>query len=369
MRAGRVLRWVRARGAEAWRRVDSSAPQVLQTTFATTAAWLIAVRVAGHPQPFFAPISAVVALTAARGERGTTAVRLLLGVVVGILAGDLVMAVLGRTPWTMPVAVFVAMTAASALHTVRIILVQSAASAILTVVFAGTPAGSNRLVDALIGAGVALLVVQVLFPPDPVRLLRRAVTAALSDLASGLEEAALALESGDEDAERRARERLWEENERLNELAQARVFSSRIAHRVPLRRTLIPRVRKESENASSLNLLNVSCVLLTRAAFSLAEPDRERFAPVVRDLADALDGLAAHPDDHEARQTAADRALAAVRPLAERPSVPHPSLTTAVMAARMVAVDLMMFAGVAPEDALAAVRTGRGEPGVPPPPR
>ncbi|MEO3785297.1 FUSC family protein [Actinocorallia sp. B10E7] len=359
---------MRDAGTRALRRMDASVWAVFQTTLAATVAWVVAVRVVGHPQPFFAPISAVVALTAALGERGTTAVRLLLGVVVGILAADLVLLVLGQGLLTLPVAVFTAMMTAAALRAVRIIMVQSAASAILTVVFAGGAAGWQRLVDALIGAGVALLTVQVVFPPDPVRLLRRAVTAALADLASGLAAAGRALEHGDEDSARQARDRLWQESGPLAELAQAQVFSRRIARRVPVRRPLIGRVRAESENASLLNLLDVSCRMLTRAALSLPAAERERFAPVVRGLAEALHELAAHPDDRRSRQAAVHLALDTVRSLAAGPPAAHPFRATAAMAARMVAVDLMMFTGIDPEQALAAVRTGGNEPAVPPPP-
>jgi uncharacterized membrane protein YgaE (UPF0421/DUF939 family) len=64
-------------------------------TTAATAAWVIARRLGDHPDPFFAPIAAVVALNASRGERSSNAVRLLVGVVVGIVAGELAIGFLG----------------------------------------------------------------------------------------------------------------------------------------------------------------------------------------------------------------------------------------------------------------------------------
>ncbi|GAA0939812.1 FUSC family protein [Actinocorallia libanotica] len=363
-----MFRWGRGAGSQAWRRMEAQWWQVLQSALAASVAWVIALRVAGHPQPFFAPISAVVALSSARGERGTTAVRLVLGVVVGILVADLVLIVLGSTLWTLPLSVFLAMMTATALHSARVMMVQSASSAVLTLVFASSAAGWQRLVDALIGAGVALLVVQLFFPPDPVRLLLRSVKAALTDLAAGLETAARALDDDDEDAARQAQERLWEENDQLAALAQARLFSRRIAQRVPLRRSLRQRVSSEGESARLLNLLNASCVLLIRAALALAEQDRERFAPVLRDLGEAIGGLADDPADEEVRRTAADRALDAVRPFGEIAPTSDPFFATAVMAARMVTMDLLMFTGSDPGGALAAVRTGKDDPGVPPPP-
>jgi uncharacterized membrane protein YgaE (UPF0421/DUF939 family) len=51
-------------------------------------AWVIATRVVEHRHPFFAPIAAVVSLNAARGDRGVNAVRLVLGVIVGILVAE-----------------------------------------------------------------------------------------------------------------------------------------------------------------------------------------------------------------------------------------------------------------------------------------
>jgi uncharacterized membrane protein YgaE (UPF0421/DUF939 family) len=61
---------------------------LLQATAAATLAWVIARYVLGHYQPFFAPIAAVIALNTSLGERGLQALRLLQGVVVGILIGE-----------------------------------------------------------------------------------------------------------------------------------------------------------------------------------------------------------------------------------------------------------------------------------------
>ncbi|MGE5763049.1 MAG: hypothetical protein ACM3ZF_03935 [Mycobacterium leprae] len=74
---------------------------------------------------------------------------------------------------------------------------QAAASAILTVTAAGGEVGPQRLVDALIGAGVALVFSQILFSPKPIALVRRAEASALARIADGLERAARALERCD----------------------------------------------------------------------------------------------------------------------------------------------------------------------------
>jgi uncharacterized membrane protein YgaE (UPF0421/DUF939 family) len=68
---------------------------VLQKTIAATAAWMIARYLIHHHEPFFAPISAVVALSAPRGERGIRAVRLVRGVFVGIVSGEVAVMTIG----------------------------------------------------------------------------------------------------------------------------------------------------------------------------------------------------------------------------------------------------------------------------------
>src|SRR5215211_1498927 len=92
---GETWRRVARAGAGGLRRVAGNAWPLLQGTAAATAAWVIARRLGDHPDPFFAPIAAVVALNASRGERGSNALRLLVGVVVGIVAAELAIGVSG----------------------------------------------------------------------------------------------------------------------------------------------------------------------------------------------------------------------------------------------------------------------------------
>jgi uncharacterized membrane protein YgaE (UPF0421/DUF939 family) len=166
VRARAAARALRQWGAEAW--------PLLQGTAAATAAWIIAKHVVDHHEPFFAPIAAVVALNTVRGERGRNALRLLLGVVLGITAGELTVAAVGGGYGSLALATFVAMVVARALDGARIVIAQAGASAILTVAVANGEAGTQRLADALIGAGVALVFSQLLFSPEPVALVRRA---------------------------------------------------------------------------------------------------------------------------------------------------------------------------------------------------
>src|SRR5215210_2314089 len=172
---------------------------LLQGTAAATAAWVIAKYVFHHEQSVFAPIAALVALNTALGERGLNAIRLLQGVFVGIIVGEATLSLLGGGAGSMAVGIFVATGLAHALRGTRIVIAQAAVSAILTVALGDAEAGVDRLTDALIGAGVALVFSQLLFAPEPVRLLRRAETAALERMASALALTAGALERDDDE--------------------------------------------------------------------------------------------------------------------------------------------------------------------------
>jgi len=352
----------------ALRRLPPETGLVLQGTLAATAAWVIAEHILGNHEPFFAPIAAVVALNASLGERGLNAVRLLLGVVVGIVAGELTIAALGGGYGSLALAVFAATAVARALGGVRIVIAQAAAAAILTVAVANGEAGTQRLADALIGVGVALLFTQVLFSPEPLALLRRAEAAALADMAEALRLTARALEGDDDDMAERAMNHLRTLRDRLSELGRTRAASRRVARRSAVWRSQIAPVVRETEDAGRLDLLGGSCLTLTRAAMATDHACRRRLAPRVRELADALADLSGEPGDRATRQEAADRALEVARRLATGDTPSEPEAVAAIVALRRAASDLMIFAGVDAEQADAAVREGTGEFRVPAPP-
>ena len=366
-KSGRLWRWIVGACSGALRRVAANAWPLLQSTAAATAAWWLARWLNNHPDPFFAPIAAVVALNASRGQRGANALRLLAGVIVGILAGELAISALGGSYGTLALATFTAMAVGFALGGARVTIAQAASSAILTVAVADGQAGPNRLVDALIGAGVALVFTQVLFSPEPVALLRRAEAAALADMADGLELTARALERGDGELDERAMSSLWDLRDRLADLRRTRHASNRVVRHSLLWRARMAPVVQESENAGHLDLLGGSCLLLTRTALTMSPPDGRGLAPRIRELAVAVGDLATAPGDRATRQRAADRALALARSVA--PSPPRSQATLTVSAAiQMVATDIVAFAGVDPGQAADVVREGTGDVDVPEPP-
>jgi len=341
----------------------------LQRTAAASVAWLIANQVSGHHDPFFAPLSAVVALNAPLGERGRNTLRLLLGVVIGILVGELSIAVVGGGYGTLAVATFTAIVIAHALGGARIMIAQAAAGAILTVASADGKVGVNRLIDALIGGGVALVFSQALFSPEPVALLRRAEAAALAAMAQGLKQIARALEDDDEMLAQQAIDVLRDLRDRLAELARLRKAGRRIARHSLVWRAQVKPVVRETENAGQLDLLGGSCLVLARTAMDISQSDRRTVAPLVRELADVLADLAGELGDRPTRQRAAERARSVVRQAGDENVKAETALGAMLVALRMVSTDLMVFAGVEPEHAAALVTEGTGEFDVPIPPQ
>ena len=107
--------------------------------------------------------------------------------------------------------------------------------------------------------------------------------------------------------------------------------------------------------------------MLARTASAMGSDERRRIAPCVRALAGVLRDLSGNLGDQVTRERAADRALQVARGLARDEDYAQPPLAAAVMAARMVTTDVMVFAGVDPQQAVDAVREGTGEIRVPAP--
>jgi uncharacterized membrane protein YgaE (UPF0421/DUF939 family) len=350
------------------RRLPAELWPLFQGALAATLAWVLAKSVFGHPQPFFAPVAAVIALNTVLGERGIQAVRLLYGVLVGIVVGELGLLVLGEGSGTLGLATLLAMVIAHALGGARITIAQAAVGAILTVAVASPEAGVERLADALIGTGVALVFSQVLFTPEPVGLLRRAEVRALRGFAEALALTGRALAEQDDRLSDEALERLRDLRDRLAEVSRMRRAGSRVVQRTLAWRGRREPLVQESENAAYLDLLGASCLVLTRAAAAVPAAERAPLVPVVPRLADAVAEMAADPGDRERRQRAADGALDVIRRLAPVDAAANTPLAAALVATRAVAVDVMSFAGLDPAQAAAVVEQETGELEVPAPP-
>src|ERR1700749_3731266 len=157
---------------------------ILQTGVAAVSAWYCAVLLGVEHRPAFASIAAVISLGAAFGERRQRAVQLIAGVMLGIVLADLLVRVIGAGLPQIGLLVVLAMLAAVILGGTELLVTEAAVSAILVATLSSTP--EVRLLDRLIGGGVALIVHTLVFPPEPITGVARATHAVFGEMGVGL---------------------------------------------------------------------------------------------------------------------------------------------------------------------------------------
>jgi hypothetical protein len=303
------------------RRLDrETLGRIVQTAVAAGVAWELALQIPNHGRPFFAPIAAVIGLAADRGRRGRQAIQMIVGVALGIVLGGAVVAVVGVGGWQLVVASVVTLVVATGAGAPPVIRTQATASAILVVAL-HVPGGNlalQRLVDALIGGGLAILVARFLFPVEPLDLVRREAAALRSALAAALDAAASAIAARDRARAESALVRLDELDDRRLEdaLALARDVVRKAPRRRPLRRRLgaLGTAWRELElSVADGRTIGTGAVRLV----SRPEPPPPSAAEAVRAAADAVRAL----EPAQARERAEAARSAARRLLAEDASL------------------------------------------------
>lgn len=324
---------------------------ILQRAAAGVIAFVLARWIGDHPDVFFAPIAAIVALNTEVGDRGINALKLLLGVFTGIIIGELSMLVIGHQVAALGVAALLAIGVASLAGGSRLTIAQAAASAVLTIAVAGGGSGWERLADALVGAVVALVFTQVLFPPNPLRLLHRAETEALLALAFGLSAAADALRDGDNAAGRAALLNLRKTRDELADIAKARQRSRSVTRHTLTRRGSSQPVVAENENAAFLDVLGDGCVLTVRLGLDGGREQQAQLADPLGVMARFLRQLADSPSDRGRRQRVVDEIPDLLEQLRGLDVVLEDSADTATRLTRLLAHDIMRYAGVPADNA------------------
>lgn len=168
----------------------------IQCAIGAGLALLIAEQIFDHQQAFFAPIAAVLSLGVSAGKRLRRGFELVLGASVGVGIGDLVIGNIGSGYWQVSVVVLVAILAATFVDKSVSVAFQAASSAVLvaTILPPGSSGALDRMIDALIGGVIGILVL-ALVPNSPLRPARREVSTLISkaslvldDVAQGMEE-------------------------------------------------------------------------------------------------------------------------------------------------------------------------------------
>jgi uncharacterized membrane protein YgaE (UPF0421/DUF939 family) len=337
---------------------------ILQTAVAAVAAWYLATLLVSEEKPVFAAIAAVVALGATYGQRPERAVELVGGVVLGIGLADLLIGAIGSGPLQLGLLVLLAMGAAVALGGGPVLVTEAAVSATLLVLLEPTSAGlaPSRLIEAVVGGGVALAVSALAFPPNPVLLVGRSAQAVFGGLGRVLEDVAASLADGDRERSERALQAAREIDGRLRDLDEALVIAGETARLSPGRRSTRGELDRYTRAARHLDYAVRNARVLARHAARYvrgggsAPPE---LLGAIHDLGEAVWALAAELDEPTGRADVRIRASrAAARATESFNANPEIGLAEIVAQVRSTAIDL-----VRAEEA--ATATGDGIPETP----
>jgi uncharacterized membrane protein YgaE (UPF0421/DUF939 family) len=259
---------------------------IVQTGLAAVGAWYVAVLVGVESRPGFASIAAVISLGAAFGERRQRAVQLIAGVTLGIVLADLLVRTIGYGLLQVGLLVVLAMFAAVILGGSELLVTEAAVSAILVATLSSTP--EVRLLEVLIGGGVALAVHTLGFPPDPRIEVVRAAHRAFGELGAVLRDGAAALAAVDVLQAESACESAESLDARVAELRHAVLLGSDTARWAPLRRPTRSELERYARAVAYLELAARGARILARNVRVYVRGGR----PAQAELASAMGELA-----------------------------------------------------------------------------
>ncbi|WP_431936950.1 FUSC family protein [Micromonospora sp. RP3T] len=334
----------------------------VQAGLAAALSWLVAREVLGNPDPTFAPAAAVGVIAASLGGRTRRTVELVVGVVLGIVVGDVLIHLLGTGPWQTGVIVFLAVGAAVLVRGTGALVTQAGGTAVLVATL--TPVSPDlelpRTVNALVGGVVGLLVVLVLAPLNPLRTVRRVADSALDTFAREMTASAEALADGDVRAADAVLTRMRAAEPELARIDEVVAAADEVVRFSPVRwrrRRVLTAYRRGAEHLD--RAFRNSRALVRRVGTALRDDE-----PVPADLPAALEHFGAairllHREFLAAREPVAarERVLRAVRDAgaACRQDIGF-SGTIVVSQLRTAANDVLRATGVPPDEARRLVR-------------
>jgi uncharacterized membrane protein YgaE (UPF0421/DUF939 family) len=329
--------------------------QIVQTAAAAVTAWLLARVLLPDPRPSFAAIAAIIALSASYGERGKEALQLVGGVVLGLAIADVVVRAIGAGPYQIGILIVVAMTAAVILGGGQTVTSEAAVSALLLMALSGGSGMStfspNRVLEAVIGGGVALFVSTVFFPPDPSLQVGRAAQALFAHLGRTLERVAVALAGVDREAAEHALVDAREADALVATLDDAVRAGRDTARTTATRRATRKPLERYARSLTQIDFAVRNTRVLARHVLRrvrAGDTEPAVLAGAVSELAQSVWELAASFDRPERAEAARGHAVRAAEMAGEPPDCPE--LAELVAQVRSTAADLRRAAELATDD-------------------
>ncbi len=342
------------------------APRLAIVALAAMTAYLVARYLVGHPQPFFAPISAVLVIGVTAGRTFSRALQLSLGVAIGIAIADLLVRVAGVGAWQLGLVIFVVMCVVVFAGGDQLAVNQAAASGVLVAILAipADPSGTSRLIDILIGASTALLFVFVIFPVNPSRLAADALHPALARIAAALRQIADGLDSGEVAQANAALAMSRSLEQDVAPLRAAAAVSDETSRLAVARRGQLSTVDRYAAAVEQVTRVQHSVASLARgasAALRLGDTVPPTVIAGLRDLAEAAEHVAASvtkEHDRELARVAALRAATAVSAALDHTRNLRVSIVVGQV--RMISSDLLRATGMTLDEAREALHRTPG---------
>ena len=300
LRIGTLERLRRVEGSVEARvlRVRKRLFAILQVAVAAGLAFWVAQSLLGHPLPFFAPITVVIVLGLAGGERIRKALELSFGVIVGVGLGDLLVHYTPDGVWMIPLVVGISLLVASFLSKSPLVSNQVAIGSILiaTILPPGTEGGGpDRMLDAFVGAAIGLATIALL-PSSPLNSGRQEVSKLLGIASSVLDDVAVALDTRDAEALDKAMEAVHNTQPDINNMISAAAHGREISALSPLLWGSRRRVRSLERILPSVEYTMRNARVLARRALVLCQ-DGDRVSTRLVNIVDELADIAAELSD------------------------------------------------------------------------
>ena len=340
-------------------RVRANVWWLAQAAIATAVAWILAQQLFGHELPIFAPVAALISVSASLGQRRRSAVEMVIGIALGIGIADALVALIGTGPAQIAAVVCGAMVVVIAFGGSTALVGEAAASALLvvTIQLPGTGLSGVRFLDSLLG-GMVALAVTALLPRNPVEVVRRAAAPLLEEIAGTLEDTAWALERRDRKLAEQAWARAW--YLRLDDLEDAVAAGRETLRVAPFRGGTREQFARYEQAAVQIRTTLTSVQTLSRGAARALDVSDNVPAPVpdaLRELAETVRTLDEYLDDPAGQPMVREPALrAAARATLVLEQTSNLSVSVIVAQVRSMAVDLIRGWGVARDEAERLVR-------------
>jgi len=330
------------------RRLHRRAFAILQTAIAALAAWYLSVLLLPDTRPVFACIATVIAIGASHGAHRQRATQLVAGVVCGLAVADVIIHLIGTGAPQLAIMVILAMSVAVLLNGSELVISEAGVSAMLLVMTGPSGGGGfspNRILEAVIGGGVALAIT-LLFSPDPILPVSRAAQAVFGRLGRALERTATALDTKDAERAEQALEQARSIDGLLREFDDALATSRETVRTAPTRFGDREPIDRYDRSLGQIDLAVRNTRVLARHSLRAI---RAGEAPVelrdaVNDLAGSVWALAASYDAPERAEEARTLASSAAVNATALGATGGLALAEVAAPVRSAAVDLMRAA-------------------------